>query len=143
MSSFSHYVFKSFLFQRCEIRDCMLKVALQILARKFYKNTKKSSLYFQSLLIFIHITPEAESHPKTIEVRDLLRPRSTPTGNMVYFYTSTSLIYSLKYTYQASNIAPVEDIMENNYMFVMLWNLSVISHKMIPQCFFFYFWRKI
>ena len=29
---------------------------------------------------------------------------------------------------KASNIAFDEDIMENNYMFVMLWNLSVISH---------------
>ena len=31
-----------------------LKVALQILVRKFYKNTKKSSLYSQSLLLFVH-----------------------------------------------------------------------------------------
>ena len=31
-----------------------LKVALQTLRRKFYKNTKNSSLYAQSLLIFIH-----------------------------------------------------------------------------------------
>ena len=30
-----------------------------------------------------------------------------------------------------------EDIFENNYMFVMLWNLSVISHWIFPQCFFF------
>ena len=30
-----------------------LKVALQVLGRKFYKNTKKSSLYSQSLLVFI------------------------------------------------------------------------------------------
>ena len=33
-----------------------LQVALQILGRKFYKNTKKSSLYSQSLLIFIRKT---------------------------------------------------------------------------------------
>ena len=30
-----------------------------------------------------------------------------------------------------------EDIMENNYMFVMLWNLSVISHWIFPKCSFF------
>ena len=34
--------------------DLTLKVALQILGWKFYKNTKKSSLYSQILLIFIH-----------------------------------------------------------------------------------------
>ena len=31
-----------------------------------------------------------------------------------------------------------EDIMENNDMFVMLWNLSVISHWIFPQYFFFF-----
>ena len=30
-----------------------------------------------------------------------------------------------------------EDIMENNYMFVMLWNLRVISQWIFPQSFFF------
>ena len=34
----------------------VLKVALQILERKFYKNIKKSPLYCKSLLIFIHKT---------------------------------------------------------------------------------------
>ena len=34
------------------------------------------------------------------------------------------------------SIAIDEDVMENNYMFVMLWNLSVISHLIFPQCFF-------
>ena len=34
-----------------------LKLALQILGQKFYKNTEKSSTYSQSLLIFIHKTP--------------------------------------------------------------------------------------
>ena len=43
-----------------------LKVALQIiLGRKFYKNTKKSSLYSKSLLIFIHKTLVVESNPIT------------------------------------------------------------------------------
>ena len=36
-----------------------LKMALQILGRKFYKNTEKSYLYSQSLLIFMHKTPVA------------------------------------------------------------------------------------
>ena len=39
------------------------------------------------------------------------------------------------------NIVSNEDIMENNYVFVMLWNLGVNSRWIFPQC-FFYFWRK-
>ena len=50
---------------------------------------------------------------------------------------SNSLIYILKYTDEALNIVSDEDIMENNQMFVMLWNLAAISHLIFPQCFFF------
>ena len=40
---------------------------------------------------------------------------------------------------KVSNIASDEDIMENNYMFIMLWNLSVIIHLLdIPPMFFFF-----
>ena len=38
---------------------------------------------------------------------------------------------------KVSNIASDEDIMENNNMFVILWNLSIISHLIFPQSFFF------
>ena len=72
-----------------------LKVALQILGRKFYKSTKQSFLYPQSLLIFSHKTPAVENHPTTGE-REFLRPRSTPTGITVYFYMSSSLICILQ-----------------------------------------------
>ena len=104
------------------------------LGTKNYKITEKSSLYPQSLLFFIHKTPVVESHPTTSEIRDLLRP----TGNTVYFYMSTSLIY----TCEASNIASNETLRKNNYMFVMLLNLSVITHWIFPQC-PFDFWRRI
>ena len=97
----------------------MLKVALQILGRKFYKNTKISSLYSESLLIFIHKTPVVKSHPITREIRDLLWPRSTSTGNTVYFYLSSSL----KYTDEASNIVFDEDIMENNYSCLLCYGI--------------------
>ena len=40
------------------------------------------------------------------------------------------------------NIASDEDIMENDNMFVMFWNLSIISHLIFPQC-FLDFCRKI
>ena len=68
----------------------------QILGRNFTKNTKKSSVYSQRLLLFIHKTPVVKNHPTTRKIRQLLRPRSTPTGIMVYFYMSSSLIYILQ-----------------------------------------------
>ena len=37
---------------------------------------------------------------------------------------------------EVSNISSDEDILENNYMFVMLCNLCVISHLIFPQCSF-------
>ena len=65
-------------------RNQCLKVALQILGRKFYKRTKKSPLHSQSSLILIHKTPVVENHPTAREIRYLQRPRSTPTGKTVY-----------------------------------------------------------
>ena len=49
-----------------------LKVALEILERKLNKNTKKSPLYSQSILIFIHKTPVVENHSTAREIRELL-----------------------------------------------------------------------
>ena len=62
----------------------------------FTKILKNILMYSQSLLIFIHKTPVIESHQTTRKIRDLLWPRSTPTGNTVYFYMSSSLIYIQK-----------------------------------------------
>ena len=115
-----------------------LKVALQILDEKFTKILKKSYLHSQSLLIFIHKNPVVKNHPTTRKNRDLLWPRSTPTGTTVYFYMSSSLIYILEYTDEALNIASDEYIIENNYMFVMLSSLSVISHLIFPQKLFLF-----
>ena len=66
------------------------------LETKIFKSTKKSSLYCHSFLIFIHKTTVVENHPKTREIRDLLRPRSAPTGITVYFCMSSSLTYILE-----------------------------------------------
>ena len=70
----THLVFSTCLLSKlltCNLvfPSAFLKVALQILGRKFYKNTKKSSLYSQSLLIFIHRTPVVERHPITREIK--------------------------------------------------------------------------
>ena len=89
--------YKQFLlFSQCFLQLYIEKVTLQILGQKVYKNTEKSFLYSKSLLIFIHKTPVVESHPTIREISDLLRSTSTPTGNTVYFYMSSSLIYILK-----------------------------------------------
>ena len=40
--------------------------------------------------------PVVENHPTRKEIKDLLPPRSTPTGNTVYFHMSSSLIYILE-----------------------------------------------
>ena len=83
-------------FQLEAVKMLSFKVAFQILGRKFYKNAKNSSLYSQNLFIFIHRTLVVQRHPITREIRDLLWPRSTTTGNTVYFYMSSSFIYTLK-----------------------------------------------
>ena len=62
---------------------------------------------------------------------------STSMQNTVYFYMSSSFVYTLK-IHRASTIGLDEEIIENNYIFVMLWNLSVISQWIFPQyCFSF------
>ena len=43
-----------------------------------------------------------------------------------------------KYTEESFNIVADENIMENNYMFVNLWNLGVISHLIFPKCMFLF-----
>ena len=39
---------------------------------------------------------------------------------------------------KVSNIVSDEDITEKNHMFVTLWNLSVISQLIFPQCLFLF-----
>ena len=53
----------------------------------------------------------------------------------IFTWASRSLTY-WKYTDEASNMVSDEDIMENNYMFVILSSLSIISHLIFPQCCF-------
>ena len=73
-----------------------LKVDFQIFRRNFYKNTKKSSSYPQSLITSNLKTPEFENHPTTGEIRELLPPRSTPTGITVYIHVSCPFLYKLE-----------------------------------------------
>ena len=50
----------------------------------------------------------------------------------IFTWAARSFTY-WKYTDKASNMASDEDIMENDYMFVMFSNVSVISHWIFPQ----------
>ena len=95
-------------------------------------------VYSKSLLIFIHKITVLEKHRTTGEIRELLQPRSTPTEIPVYFYTSSFLIYILEIHRGRFQTGSDVDSMENDYMFVMLWNLSVISHMIFPKCLFLF-----
>ena len=79
-------------------------------------------------------TPVVENHPTTKENRELLWPRSIPTEITVYLHEKLAYLHTGNTQMKDSNIASEEDIMENNYMFAILWNLSVISHLIFPQC---------
>ena len=100
------------------------------LGTKILQTTKKSSLYSQSLLIFIHRTPVVENHPTTREIRELLWPLVDKDGNhSLLLHEQLAHLPTGNTQKKVSNIASDED-MENNYMF-MLWNLSVISPTML------------
>ena len=80
-----------------------LKVALQI--------SEENS-------IFIQKTPEVENHRTTGESKELLRPRSTPTGITVYFYMSSSAhLHTGNTQKKVSNKVSYKDIMETNYVY--------------------------
>ena len=76
-----------------------LEVALQILGRTFYKDTKNASLYSQSLLIFIHKAPVVENHPTTREIRELHLAQVDTNGNHGIFFTLAARTFTYwKYT---------------------------------------------
>ena len=123
-----HFPFPSFL-----------KVAFHTLRRKFTKILKKSSLYAESLLIFIHETPVVENRQL-----EKLENYYGARQHIPFLHEQFAHLHTGNTLKKSSNIAADENIIKNNYIFVMLWNLSVISHLIFPQSFFFfYFWRKI
>ena len=52
----------------------------------------------------------------------------TDGNHGLFLHEQLSHLHTRNTQKKVSNIASDEDIMENNYMFGMLWNLSVISH---------------
>ena len=97
------------------------------LGMKFYKNTKKSSLYSQSLLNFIHKTPVVENHPSTREIRFTTAQVETRGKHSLFLHEQIAHLHTQMQLQTGSN----EDIMVNNYMFVMLSDLSIISHLIL------------
>ena len=87
--------------------------------------------------MFIHKTPES----KTIRQQEKVeiyyaQGRHRRETQSIFTCAACSFTY-WKYTDEATNIASDGDIMENNFIFDVLWNLSVISHLIFPQCFIF------
>ena len=58
-------------------------------------------------------------------------------NHSLFLHGQLAHLHTGKSQKKVSTIASDEDIMENKYMFVMLWNLSVISHLIFPQCHLF------
>ena len=90
-------------------------------------------------MIFIHKTPVVESHPTTREIKRFTMAQvHTDRKHGLFIYEQHAHLHTENTQKKVSNIASDEDIIENNYMFVMLYNLSVISHWIFPECFFLF-----
>ena len=61
---------------------------------------------------------------------------ATSEFSTLWLYEQLAHLHVRNTQKKVSNIASDEDIMENNYMIVMLWNLSITSHLIFQQCFF-------
>ena len=61
----------------------------------------------------------------------------TDRNHGLFLYEQLAHLHTGDTQKKVSNIGSDEDTTENNYMFVMLWNLSIISDLIFPQCFFF------
>ena len=94
------------------------------LGRKFYKNTNKSSFCSHSLLIFIHKTPVVQNHPTTGEIRELLRLQvDTDKNHGLFLHEQLVHLHTGNTQKKVSNVASDEDIMENNYMFMLCYGI--------------------
>ena len=66
-------------------------------------------------------------------------PKVDTDGNHgLFLYDQLAHLHTGNTKKKVSNIVSDEDIMENNYMFVILSNLSIISHLIFPQCVFLF-----
>ena len=105
-----------------KVKNKVLKGGPFNLGTKISQNSKRSSLYPLSLLIFIHKHPVVENHPTTREIIDLLSPGRHRREPRSILTEAARLFTYWKYTDEASYIASDENIMEINYIYVMLSN---------------------
>ena len=101
-----------------------LKVALQILGRKCYKNVS-----------FIKPQSRKPSDNKR-EMKFTTAQVDTDRNHGLFLHEKLAHLHTGNTQKKVSKTASDEDIMENNYIFVMLWNISVISCLIFPQCSF-------
>ena len=107
-------LYQTFLFQT-------YRWPFRSLDENFTKIKKKNILLLPSLIIFIHKTPVIENHQTTGEIRELLQLRSTLDGNHnLFLHEQLAHLHTGNTQKKVSNIASDENIMENNYMIVML-----------------------
>ena len=60
---------------------------------------------------------------------------NTDGNHDLFLHEQLTHVHNANTQKRVSDIVSNEGIMENDYMFVVLWNLSVISHLIFPQCF--------
>ena len=59
----------------------------------------------------------------------------TNGNHSLFLHEQLTHLHNANTQKKVSNIASDKDIMENDYMFVVLRNLSVFSFLIFPQCF--------
>ena len=98
----------------------ILITSLQIFGRKFYKNTKNNLCTPKAFLIFIHKTPVVENHVTTREIRRVVLAQVDTYGNhCLFLHEQLAHLHAGNTQRKVSHIASDEDIVENNYIFVI------------------------
>ena len=99
-------------------------------------------------VILIHIPPKPFNfhslNPSCRKPSDYKRNQRITTAQIdtdgkrgLFIHEQLAHLHTGNTQKKVSNIASDEDIMENNYMYAMFWNLNVISHWTFSFFFFF------
>ena len=92
-----------------------LRWPLQIMGRTFYKNTKKTSLYSQRILIFIHKTPVVKNHLTNRRNKRITTTQVNTDGNHgLFLHEQLTHLHTGNTQKKVLDIASEEDIMEND-----------------------------
>ena len=97
-----------------------LKVALQIMGRKFYRHTKKIILIFPKPLNFYSYNPRSRKPSDNRRNKTVTLAQVDTDGNHgLYLHEQFAHLQTGNKQKKVSNIASGEEITENNYMFVV------------------------